>query len=325
MDPKNKPNVVVIGGGTGIPIMLRGLKKYPVNLTAIVTVADDGGSSGVLRHEFMMPPPGDIRNVLAALSEAEPLFEDLLQYRFENGHGLTGHSLGNLLLTALTSLKGDFATGVRELSRVLNISGQVLPVSNSDVVLNAKMKDGTIVHGESKIPTQQKQIENVFLTPEDITAYSESVAAIRAADLIVLGPGSLYTSILPNLLVPGIAEALAASEAERVYVCNVMSQFGETQNFTAADHVQVLMDHMDGSFIDTILVNDDDIPERLAERYEQENAEPVMFDKTRLQSFGFRVINDKLIKDGEPVLRHDETKVAEILYSLISPRYVSTR
>lgn len=317
MKQRTRPKVVTIGGGTGLSVLLRGLKTYPIDITAIVTVADDGGSSGILRHELAIPPPGDIRNVLAALSDAEPLIEDILQYRFENGNGLSGHSLGNLLLAAITSIKGDFVSGIRELSRVLNVRGTVLPAANQSIVLNAKMTDGTIVEGESKIPLSNKVIENVYLTPQDVAPTEEALDAIASADMVVIGPGSLYTSILPNLLVPRIGEALSESAAEKVYVCNVMTQFGETNHFTASDHVQALLDHSRHDFIDTILVNNQFIPKAIAENYALEGSEPVTYDGHRLQSFGFRVMSDHIIQYDRSVIRHDENKVARILYSLL--------
>jgi uncharacterized cofD-like protein len=318
MTENNQPKVVVIGGGTGLSVLLRGLKNYPVDITAIVTVADDGGSSGILRNELEIPPPGDIRNVLAALSEAEPLVEKLLQYRFVNGNGLSGHSLGNLLLAAITSIKGDFVSGIRELSRVLNVHGTVLPSANQSVVLKAKMTDGTIVEGESKIPTVNKKIERVFLSPKNIEPPEESVKAIREADLIAIGPGSLYTSILPNLLVPGLGQEIFRSEAKKVYICNVMTQKGETDDFTASDHVKALLDHMGYPFIDTVIVNNKTIPANIAARYALEEAAPVTFDEGRLKSFGFEMISDKMIQYDDSVIRHDEKRVSDILCSILS-------
>lgn len=317
MTNKNRPKIAVIGGGTGLSVLLRGLKVHPVDITAIVTVADDGGSSGILRNELEIPAPGDIRNVLAALSEAEPMLKSLFQYRFKNGNGLSGHSLGNLLLAAITSITGDFVAGIRELSRVLNVNGIVLPSANQSVVLNAKMTDGTVVEGESKIPKANKVIEKVFLTPKDVKAVPESLEAIKEADLIVIGPGSLYTSILPNLLVPGLGEALCRARAKKVYICNVMTQHGETNHFTAADHVQALMDHVHRSFIDIIVVNNKDIPANIAARYQREGAEPVRFDEERLTSFGFEVISGKMIQYDHSVIRHDAQRIAELLVSLI--------
>lgn len=317
MTNRNQPKIVVIGGGTGLSVLLRGLKKYPVDITAIVTVADDGGSSGRLRTELEIPPPGDIRNVLVALSEAEPLFESLLQYRFKNGNGLSGHSVGNLLLAAITSIKGDFVSGIRELSRVLNVRGTVLPSANQSVVLHAKMTDGTIVEGESKIPVSNKKIDRVFLTPDEIEPPQESLQAIREADLIAIGPGSLYTSILPNLLVPGLGQEISQSKAKKVYICNVMTQKGETDQFTAADHVQALLDHMSCPFIDTLIVNNKEIPGNIAARYALEGAEPVSYDKQRLESFGFELISDKIIQYDQSVIRHDDKKVSELLCSML--------
>lgn len=317
---RKKAKIVVIGGGTGLSVLLRGLKTYPVDITAIVTVADDGGSSGRLRDELAIPPPGDIRNVIAALSEAEPMLKSLFQYRFENGNGLSGHSLGNLLLAAITSITGDFVSGIRELSRVLNVNGIVLPSANHNMVLNAKMKDGTLVKGESQIPKVNKEIHRVFLTPEDIQALPESLQAIEEADLIVIGPGSLYTSILPNLIVPGFREAVCHTNAKKVYICNVMTQLGETNHFTAADHVQALMDHMNCKFIDSIVVNNKMIPPNVASLYELEGAEPVDYDEDRLKAFGIQVISGKMIQYDDSVIRHDEHKIAHLLYMMVSAK-----
>lgn len=221
------PKVVILGGGTGLSVLLRGLKTKPVDITAIVTVADDGGSSGRLRHDLNIPPPGDIRNVLAALSDVEPLVEDLFQHRFNKGNDLTGHSLGNLILAAMTNITGDFFHAVTEMSKVLNVRGKVLPAANSSVVLHAELENGQVVTGESKIPTYGERIKRVFLTPDTIEPLPESIQVIREADLIVLGPGSLYTSILPNLLVPHIGEEVIRSKAKKVYICNVMTQPGK--------------------------------------------------------------------------------------------------
>lgn len=209
--PRDNPRVVVIGGGTGLSVLLRGLKERPVHISAIVTVADDGGSSGVLRDELNMPPPGDVRNVLLALADTEPLLERLLQYRFTNGTGLAGHTVGNLLIAAMKEIEGDFVRAVKKLSRVLAVRGDVLPAANQAIVLKAEMEDGTVVTGESKIPLAGKRIRRVWLDPPDVAALPEAVAALEQADAIVLGPGSLYTSLLPNLLVPGIVDAIRRS------------------------------------------------------------------------------------------------------------------
>ncbi|MFC4618590.1 uridine diphosphate-N-acetylglucosamine-binding protein YvcK [Camelliibacillus cellulosilyticus] len=314
---KSLPKVVAIGGGTGLSVLLRGLKAKPLDITAIVTVADDGGSSGVLRSELQMPPPGDIRNVLAALSETEPLFEKLLQHRFQNGNGLSGHSVGNLLLAAMTSIMGDFALGVRELSRVLNVKGKVLPAANQSIVLNAIMIDGTIVEGESNIPKHSDKIDRVYLTPKDVEPLPESLQAIREADLIILGPGSLYTSVLPNLLVPKLGEEICKAKARKVYICNVMTQKGETDQFTASEHVKVLLEHIKDPCINTVIVNSQPVPVRILKRYELEGAEPVFFDKKRLEALGVKVIDDNIIKYDQAVIRHNEKILADWIMRLL--------
>ncbi|WP_246942590.1 gluconeogenesis factor YvcK family protein [Bacillus pinisoli] len=316
---KNRqPRIVIIGGGTGLPVLLRGLKEYPVHLTAIVTVADDGGSSGRLRDELHIPPPGDVRNVLAALSEVEPLIVELFQHRFQNGGGLSGHALGNLLLAALTDITGDFMHAIREMGKVMNVKGKVLPAANRSIVLHAEMEDGTIVSGESKIPYSGKRIKKVFLTPENIEPLDETVREIRKADMLVIGPGSLYTSILPNLLVPRIGEEVSRSKAKKVYVCNVMTQAGETLDYTASDHVAALYNHIGPSCIDTILVNDEEIPESIQALYAKELAKPVIYDTMKLTSLGLDIIHDKIINYNEEVIRHDTNKVASLLYKLLN-------
>ncbi|MBS4178416.1 gluconeogenesis factor YvcK family protein [Lederbergia citrea] len=313
----SKPKIVVIGGGTGLPVLLRGLKKYPVDITAIVTVADDGGSSGRIRTEMEIPPPGDIRNVLAALSDVEPLVEEMFQHRFNTTNELSGHSLGNLIIAALTSITGDFVHAVQEMSRVLNVHGKVLPAANQSVVLHAEMEDGTIVSGESKIPFSGKKIKQVFLTPEIIKPLPETIRAIREADLIVVGPGSLYTSILPNLLVPGLGDEVCKATAKKVYICNLMTQAGETLGFTASNHIEALYDHMDCKFIDVVLVNNEPVPVHLQNRYQAELAQPVLFDVDRLIALGMEVIYDQIISYENGLIRHDTEKVANIIYSLL--------
>jgi uncharacterized cofD-like protein len=312
-----KANVVVIGGGTGLSAILRGLKTFPVDITAIVTVADDGGSSGRLRQELDIPPPGDVRNVLVALSEVEPLIEELFQHRFENGEGLSGHSLGNLLLAGMTSITGDFAKGVHELSRVLNVRGKVLPAANQSIILKAEMSDGSIVTGESKIPKIGKRIKRVFLTPENVQPLSETLQAIRKADLIVIGPGSLYTSVLPNLLVPGIADEVKKAQARKVYICNVMTQPGETDNYTASDHVQALISHVGPGIIDTVIVNDQQIDKQYLEKYEKEGAKDVVFDIIELQKLPYQIVAEQLLIYRENLLRHDAIKLSQLLLSLL--------
>ncbi|WP_027409926.1 uridine diphosphate-N-acetylglucosamine-binding protein YvcK [Anoxybacteroides tepidamans] len=320
MSAKLYPKIVIIGGGTGLPVLLRGLKQYAVDITAIVTVADDGGSSGRLRDELDIPPPGDIRNVLAALSDVEPLIVELFQHRFENGNGLSGHSVGNLILAAMTSITGDFVKAIREMSKVLNVRGKVLPAANKSVVLHAEMEDGTIVSGESKIPYSGKKIKKVFLTPEQIEPLEEALHEIRCADLIVIGPGSLYTSILPNLLVPKIGQEVCGAKAKKIYICNVMTQAGETLHYTASDHVKALYDHMECAFLDMILVNSGHIPKDIQQRYAEELSEPVKEDVEKLEELGLTVIREHIVSYEDRVIRHDTKKVAALLVSLLKTR-----
>ncbi|MBT2727494.1 YvcK family protein [Bacillus sp. ISL-75] len=312
-----QPRIVVIGGGTGLPVLLRGLKQFPVDITAIVTVADDGGSSGRLREDLHIPPPGDIRNVLASLSDVEPLVEEMFQHRFKTSNELSGHSLGNLILAAMTSITGNFVHAIQEMSKILNVHGKVLPAANQSVVLHAEMEDGTIVSGESKIPYSGKRIKKVFMTPENIRPLPETIQAIRQADLIIIGPGSLYTSILPNLLVPRIGDELCQSHAKKVYICNLMTQAGETHGFTASDHVKALYDHMSCAFINTILVNNEEIPQDIQLRYNEELADPVLYDLPRLFELGLEVVHADIAYQENGALRHDPKKVAKILYNLL--------
>jgi uncharacterized cofD-like protein len=254
------PRIVAIGGGTGLSTLLRGLKAHTSNLTAIVTVADDGGSSGVLRTGLGIPPVGDIRMCLAALADAEPLMSDVLQYRFPDGdgsdaHGLAGHALGNLLIAAMTAVeRGDFEDGIRAMNRILAVRGQVLPVSSTPLTLHARLADGSVVDGQSLI-MRTTGIERVWLSPETVTPSAEALTAIADAELIVLGPGSLYTSLLPSLLIPAIRDAVAAADAPRIFVCNVATQVGETAGFDLAGHVEALVRHTGAGLIDAVLAN----------------------------------------------------------------------
>ncbi|PSL46977.1 putative cofD-like protein [Salsuginibacillus halophilus] len=310
------PKIVVIGGGTGLSVLLRGMKTFPVDLTAIVTVADDGGSSGRLRKELQIPPPGDVRNVLVALAEVEPLVERMFQHRFEAGTGLNGHSLGNLLLAGMTSITGDFARGISELSAVLNVRGQVLPSANQSVDLVATFTDGTKVYGESNIPKAGGKIQHVALDTTEVTALPDTLKAIREADIILLGPGSLYTSVLPNLLVPGIAEEIAAAEAKKVYICNVMTQQGETDDYTAFQHYEGLKRHIGEKLVDTVLVNNAPIQTELVKKYAEEAAAPVACDLEPFARAGVEVIQDRFITEEGGVVRHDAEKVTRTLLNM---------
>ncbi|MGV2621557.1 UNVERIFIED_CONTAM: YvcK family protein [Halobacillus marinus] len=317
MDKKTKPRVVVVGGGTGMPVLLRGLKYLPIDLSAIVTVADDGGSSGRLRTEMAIPAPGDIRNVVAALSDAEPMLLELFQHRFSNGNGLSGHSMGNLLLAAMASMTGDFYQGIKEISRVLNVRGNIYPIANHSMSLHAEMEDGTIVTGESLIPKQNKRIKKVFVSPTPVQPLPEAVEAINAADLIVISPGSLYTSILPNIIIPEIGEALRETKAKVTYICNVMTQEGETSGYTAADHIQALFDHIGEGVLQSVIVHNQPIDRGVRKAYAEENAEPVVYDIDRIKSMGIEVIEEDIIDRSKSMLRHDTEKIARLLQSML--------
>ncbi|CAH0122060.1 Gluconeogenesis factor [Paenibacillus sp. CECT 9249] len=311
-----RPRIVVMGGGTGLSVMLRGLKEKPLDITAIVTVADDGGSSGILRSELQMPPPGDIRNVLSSLADVEPLLSDMLQYRFKNGTGLAGHSLGNLILAAMTDISGDFVTGIRELSRVLAVRGRVLPAANQAVILKAEMEDGSIVVGESTIPTSGQRIKRVFLEPKQVEPLPEAVEAIREADAILIGPGSLYTSIIPNLLVPKLAEAVVESDALKIFVCNVMTQPGETDNYTVGDHLEAIYRHIDRHLFDYVIVNNGEIPPQVQDKYAEKGAKAVHLDLEEVERRGYKVIADRLVL-FRTYLRHDASRLSHHIYQLV--------
>jgi len=313
-----RPQVTVIGGGTGMPVLLRGLKNLPVDLKALVTVADDGGSSGRLRSEMEIPAPGDVRNCLAALSDAEPMLLELFQHRFLKGDsGLTGHSMGNLLLAAMASVTGDFYTGIKEISRVLSVKGDIYPITNENMSLVAEMEDGSIVTGESNIPKAGKRIRRVLLQPQPAKPLPNAVDAILHADMIVISPGSLYTSILPNLIFPEIDEAIRKTEAKVVYICNVMTQKGETDGYRASDHIQAIFDHLGTGTVDAIVVHNEPIAENIKEKYAEEHAEPVIYDLDRLVDMGVEIIEGDIIEHASPTIRHDTDKVAKLVQTLI--------
>ena len=309
--------LVLIGGGTGLSVLARGLKQFPIDITTIVTVADDGGSTGKIRSEMDIPAPGDIRNVISALSETEPVLEQLFQYRFEEDQ-VEGHSLGNLLIAAMTNITDDFGHAVKELSKILNIKGQVIPSTNSSVSLNAEMDDGEVVYGESNIPKKNKRIKRVFLEPEDVEPMSEAIEAIEEADLIVLGPGSLYTSVISNLCVKGISEALVESYAPKLYVTNVMTQSGETTHYTAMDHLQATHDHVGQEFISYIICGDQTYNDEVLERYRKENAEPVTCDIERLEAAGVEVFSSKDLVEisSEHYVRHNTKVLSKMIYEI---------
>lgn len=314
-----EPSVVVIGGGTGLSNMLRGLKLKTSKLTAIVSMADDGGSSGKLRDELGMPPPGDVRNCLQALANTEPTMEQLLSYRFTEG-AMKGQSMGNLFLAALNDISGSFYEAVRKMSDVLAITGRVLPVTTEDVRLMARFDDGTEVLGESKIMEHKKQgarrITKVELIPENPPALNESIQAIEEAELIILGPGSLYTSIIPNLLTDGIAEAIEKSAALKIYVLNVTTQDGETEEYTASDHVQALFAHSRRKLFDYCLANSTPLPEDVADRYKKQGACQTFVDTEELAILGVETILRPMLDCAEGLARHNSKRLAQEIMSL---------
>ncbi len=316
---KHGPRIAVIGGGHGLSNMLRGLKEYTENLSAIVTVADDGGGSGALRQDLGMPPPGDIRNCLTALANTEPLMDQLMDYRFQEG-SLAGQSFGNLFLAALNGISPSFDAAVRRMSEVLAITGRVLPVTTADVQLEAWFENGASVVGESKIFYCKKKedcrITQVRLLPEHPKALSEALSSIEEADMIVLGPGSLYTSIIPNLLVDGIVEAIQASSALKIYVCNVMTQEGETEGYTASDHISAIFQHSADQLFRLCLVNSSPIPEDVAARYAQEGAELLRYDTERCAALGVKLMSRPVAMVEDGYVRHHPDQLARELIQL---------
>ena len=319
------PKIVAIGGGTGLSTMLRGLKQYTKNLTAIVTVADDGGGSGMLRREIGMPPPGDIRHCMESLANVEPIMQQLLTYRFREG-SLSGQSFGNLLLAALNGITGSFEEAVEQMSQVLAITGRVLPVTGADVQLEAIFENGSRVVGESSIFSFKKKqdcrIARVALIPERPAALPSALQAIEDADLILLGPGSLYTSIIPNLLVDGVVDAICRSKALKIYVCNIMTQDGETEGYTAADHVEALLYHGAPGLVDVCLANSEAVRPGLVERYRQEHAVPLVVERERFASLGLELIERPVAAQTGNYARHSSSRLAEEIMDIYRQRTV---
>lgn len=310
------PAVVVIGGGTGLSVLLRGIKSVTSNITAIVTVADDGGSSGRLRADFGIIPPGDLRNCLVALADTEPLMEKLFQHRFGGEGSLAGHSFGNLFIAAMTQVLGDVELALKESSKVLAVRGQVLPASTQTIRLTAEMADGTLVEGESQIPLANKTINRVAIVPADAPPVQGALDAIHDADAVVLGPGSLYTSVLPNLLVQGVADALRQTQAVKIYICNVMTQPGETDGFTASQHVKAIIDHVGPGVIDYVVVNVQGVAASLKEVYARQGAYPVVADVEELEALGVKVIKANLISETN-LVRHDPLQLSRTIISMV--------
>ncbi|MCJ1662634.1 YvcK family protein [Staphylococcus sp. NRL 16/872] len=309
--------IVLIGGGTGLSVLARGLREYPIDITAIVTVADDGGSTGKIRNEMDIPAPGDIRNVIAALSDAEPILEELFQYRFEE-HQIEGHSLGNLLLAALTNIKNDFGHAVKELSKILNIKGKVIPSTNTNVMLNAILEDGEVVRGESKIPQKNKKIERVYLEPSNVEPMEEAIDALEEADLIVLGPGSLYTSVISNLCVKGMSDAILSSKAPKLYISNIMTQPGETNQYDVLDHIEAIHDHAGKQFIDYVICSDEKYDEQILRHYKNRNAQPVVMNEDDLTKNNIKIITSTNLVEvyDDYLVRHNTKVLAKLIYDL---------
>lgn len=319
------PRLVGLGGGTGLATLLRGLKTRTANLTAIVTVTDSGGSSGRLRQEMGILPPGDIRMCLVALADTEPLMERLFQYRFRTaGKGLSGHNFGNLFIAALTAITGDFEQAIKESSKVLAVQGQVLPSTLQDVVLRGELVDGRVIAGEADIPLAHGVVRRVCLEPANPPGLPEALGALEAADVIVLGPGSLYTSIIPNLLVDGVIQAIRRSQAVKVYVCNVMTQPGETDGYTVTDHVRAILEHAGPGLLDYVVVNTLPVPGLLREKYRGQGALPVKYDPERLAELGVAAVTGELASLTD-LVRHDPERLAQVILSLVETRSKGVR
>ena len=310
------PAITVVGGGTGLSTLLRGMKYITNNCTAVVTSADDGGSSGRLRKELGIIPPGDLRNCLTALADREPLMERLMQYRFKGDSPLAGHCFGNLFIAAMAEAEGGMEEGLNATSQILKVRGRVVPSTLTDIQLQAEMTDGTIVSGESKIPEARKRIKKMLMCPENAPATSGAVEAILKADVLIFGPGSLYTSVIPNLLVKEIREAVVKSEAVKIYVCNVMTQPGETDGYGAFEHVKALLDHVGEQFLDYVIVNDEKISTEQLKQYFAEGAMPVTPDIDKIRRLGITVVPASLISKKN-LVRHEPKKLSRVLITLI--------
>ncbi len=309
------PKIVVIGGGTGLSTLLRGLKLYSANITAIVTVADDGGSSGRLRREIGVLPPGDIRNCIAALADEEKLLTELFQYRFEAGDGLVGHSFGNLFLTAMTAVTGDLEQAIAASSKVLAIRGKVLPSTLTDVNLWAKLSDGRLIKGESNITGAGGKIEEIGCHPDNPVALPAAIRAIEDAEYIIIGPGSLYTSVIPNLLIPDIQAAIAGASVPRIYVCNIMTQPGETDDYSVSDHLRAIDKISEYRLFDAALVQRTPPSPASLKRYAQENCHPVFLDREAVATLGCRIVIANVMSEDEETgrVRHDPHRLARVL------------
>ena len=309
--------IAVIGGGSGLSVLLHGLKEFTSNITAIVTVADDGGSSGRLRSQFNIPPPGDIRNCLVALADAEPMMSDLFQFRFKESGELEGHNFGNLFILAMLKVTGDFEKAIKESSKILAIRGRVVPSTLKTVTLVAHHKDGTQTAGESNISKVQSKIERLYLKPEGCAASEDALEAIHQADAIVIGPGSLYTSLLPNLLIEDLADAMARSHAPKIYICNVMTQPHESDGYSAYDHVQAITEHTRPDILTHIILNTGHIPVPILAKYAAEGAFPVVPEIAKIKEAGYTVIADNIVNYAEMV-RHNPRRVSKLILEIVN-------
>lgn len=310
-------NVVVIGGGTGLSTLLRGLKLFPINITAIVTVADDGSSTGRLREEFDIPAVGDLRNVLVSLSEVEPLVEDLLQYRFNTYSDLNKHAMGNLLLTAMYNITGSLTDSLSSLSRIFNIKGKVLPFTEDKAVLVAHTLDGEVIEGESNITKAGKHIKYVEYKNK-VKVTKEVISAVNNADLIIIGIGSLYTSIIPNLLSATMKRALKNAKAKKMYICNIMSEHGETDGFNVSDCIKQINKYVSKDFIDVVLANNKKVPDNILKLYEEENSAQILIDKENIKKMGVKLITSDLLYIKNNQARHDYIKTALEVFTYLT-------
>jgi uncharacterized cofD-like protein len=310
------PKIVAVGGGSGLSVLLKGMKNFTTNLTALVTVADDGGSSGRLRQDLKVLPPGDVRNCLVALARSEDLLSRLFQYRFEKGGDLVGHSFGNLLIAALSDITGDFIQAIKVSSEVLAIVGEVLPSTCENVVLRAVLDDGTVVEGETNVGQNGARIKDIMLVPEKVAPPPQALERISAAEIIVLGPGSLFTSVIPNLLVPEIVDAINQANAPVVYTANIMTQPGETDTFALSDHLEAIFQHTELKRIDYVLVNSGHITDRKLKFYRSKGSIPVELDARARERMGPRIIQDDLVSVSD-FIRHDSSKLAMSVMKLV--------
>lgn len=322
--------IVALGGGTGLPVVLRSLKRFLFpgasisfsrhdreRLTAIVTVTDNGGSSGRLRQDFEMPPPGDIRNCLAALSDNILMPESLFQYYFNKGEGLAGHNLGNLFLAALTDLKGNFADAVICCSRMMNIRGQIVPSTSTNVHLKAIFSNGDIVKGETEITSRKERIQQISITPSFPEPMPLAIEAVQKADVIILGPGSLYTSLIPNLLIKDMAKAIKHSKARKIYICNIMTEPGETDGYTATDHIKAIFDHSEIGLFDYIVLNNKQVSDPLQKIYTEKDSLQVEYNIEELSQFGLKSFTADLLSEKEGWIRHSEQKIGMLLKDIL--------